>query len=235
MASGAVLSKQHRVGGQDGLSPGGRANTPTETKPVKKSSLSKADSAKKTDGDDKEDPRKKFDPKAPKKYKAWDKEEMLLLRKGVQKHGVGSWETIRQDPEFKLLQLRTGVQIKDKWRNLVKFRHLSDEEREAAANRTSKVTKRSAVRSNSFSAGGNASDKKQDSSQLSWAQAQNLAQTSSAVPSTTSIGQLTVGQSQRLQGLQDYAKAHQDRLQAEEDFRQAQAAYDNASLQLNGA
>lgn len=34
----------------------------------------------------------------------WDAHEEDLLRRGVQKHGIGSWERIRHDPEFKVLK-----------------------------------------------------------------------------------------------------------------------------------
>lgn len=57
-------------------------------------------------------------------YRIWSRAEELALQKGVQTHGVGAWEIIRQDPQFECLRDRTGVQLKDKWRNLVKFKHL---------------------------------------------------------------------------------------------------------------
>ena len=34
----------------------------------------------------------------------WDAHEEDQLRRGVQKHGIGSWERIRHDPEFKVLR-----------------------------------------------------------------------------------------------------------------------------------
>lgn len=46
------------------------------------------------------------------------------MQRGVQTHGVGAWEVIRQDLDFACLRDRSGVQLKDKWRNLVKFKHL---------------------------------------------------------------------------------------------------------------
>jgi len=49
----------------------------------------------------------------------WDEEEEDSLRDAVQKHGIGAWERMRHDPEFMVLKGRTGVQLKDKWRNLV--------------------------------------------------------------------------------------------------------------------
>ncbi|KAK9904272.1 hypothetical protein WJX75_008209 [Coccomyxa subellipsoidea] len=50
-------------------------------------------------------------------YRVWTAEEEEALRKGVQKHGIGSWEIIRQDANYRhLLADRTGVQLKDKGR-----------------------------------------------------------------------------------------------------------------------
>ncbi len=34
-------------------------------------------------------------------YRVWTFEEEEALRKGVQKHGIGAWEIIRQDALFK--------------------------------------------------------------------------------------------------------------------------------------
>jgi len=34
----------------------------------------------------------------------WDAHEEELLRRGVQRHGIGSWERIRHDVEFRLLK-----------------------------------------------------------------------------------------------------------------------------------
>ena len=36
-------------------------------------------------------------------YRVWTLEEEEALRKGVQKHGIGAWEIIRQDALFKHL------------------------------------------------------------------------------------------------------------------------------------
>jgi hypothetical protein len=36
-------------------------------------------------------------------YRVWSLEEEEALRKGVQKHGIGAWEIIRQDALFKHL------------------------------------------------------------------------------------------------------------------------------------
>lgn len=67
--------------------------------------------------------------KSTREYRVWEPAEEDALRDGVKKHGLGAWEVIRKDPEYgKLLKGRTGVQLKDKWRNLVKFRHIGIEE-----------------------------------------------------------------------------------------------------------
>ena len=58
-------------------------------------------------------------------YKVWMPEEEEALREGVSRHGLGAWEVIRHDPAYKCLKTRTGVQLKDKWRNLVKFKHVA--------------------------------------------------------------------------------------------------------------
>lgn len=61
-------------------------------------------------------------------YRVWSETEEQALREGVKRYGVGSWETIRQDKSFTVLRQRSGVQLKDKWRNMVKFRKLSGSE-----------------------------------------------------------------------------------------------------------
>jgi len=165
-----------------------------------------------------EDDEKKFDAKAPKKYKAWDKDEMMLLRRGVQRHGVGNWEAIRQDPDFKLLQQRTGVQIKDKWRNLVKFRHLTEEEKQAIALRANKLNRRSAGRSNSFTFGPNAT---------SSGQARPGSQDAGAAAGTPQYGQTG-----RYQGFSAYSRARDERMKAEAELSNAQSACEQASAIL---
>lgn len=52
----------------------------------------------------------------------WNAIEEEALRRAVQKHGKGAWEKMRNDPEFRVLKRKTGVQIKDKWRNLLRFK-----------------------------------------------------------------------------------------------------------------
>lgn len=175
---------------------------------------------------DSDSPERPSDTKTPKKYKAWDKEEMMMLRKGVQRHGVGSWETIRQDPDFKLLKLRTGVQIKDKWRNLVKFRHLTEEEKEAVATRTNKLNRRSG-RSSSFTFGADETANRIPVSLSSpWAQ---------AAASPQGFTMQNASDSTHMQGLSAYSKAQRERMQAEGNVKQAQAACNQATAQLNEA
>jgi len=61
-------------------------------------------------------------------YHVWSENEEQALREGVKRYGVGSWEPIRQDKSFSVLKHRSGVQLKDKWRNMVKFRKLDGRE-----------------------------------------------------------------------------------------------------------
>lgn len=61
-------------------------------------------------------------------YHVWSENEEQALREGVRRYGVGSWEPIRQDKSFSVLKHRSGVQLKDKWRNMVKFRKLDGKE-----------------------------------------------------------------------------------------------------------
>ena len=174
---------------------------------------------------------KATDARSPKKYKAWDKEEMMLLRKGVQRHGVGNWETIRQDPDFHLLKLRTGVQIKDKWRNLVKFRHLTEEEKQAVANRTNKINRRTG-RSSSFTFGTG-----QGATVKTEAIVANLGGADACARKDVAQNLFIGGpdQAKRLQSLAAYSKAQQDRSQADMEVQDAQAAYDQANVQLSNA
>ena len=68
------------------------------------------------------------------KYRVWGQDELAALRRGISKHGAGNWEAIRKDPELAdTLAGRSGEQIKDKWRNLIKFNHVSAEEAKACA------------------------------------------------------------------------------------------------------
>ncbi|KAF5749678.1 telomere repeat-binding factor 2 [Tripterygium wilfordii] len=49
----------------------------------------------------------------------WTAEEEAALKAGVRKHGMGKWRTILMDPEFSdVLQSRSNVDLKDKWRNI---------------------------------------------------------------------------------------------------------------------
>mmetsp|Transcript_12072 Transcript_12072/g.33932 ORF Transcript_12072/g.33932 Transcript_12072/m.33932 type:complete len:504 (+) Transcript_12072:504-2015(+) len=72
-------------------------------------------------------------------YRVWQPEEEEALRLGVQKHGLGAWEQIRTDDSFPSLRTRSGVQLKDKWRNLVKFKHLTQAETACLATKSQKT------------------------------------------------------------------------------------------------
>ncbi|XP_050367066.1 LOW QUALITY PROTEIN: telomere repeat-binding factor 2 [Argentina anserina] len=49
----------------------------------------------------------------------WTPEEEAALKAGVLKHGAGKWRTILSDKEFgSILNLRSNVDLKDKWRNI---------------------------------------------------------------------------------------------------------------------
>ncbi|KAG8384266.1 hypothetical protein BUALT_Bualt04G0100500 [Buddleja alternifolia] len=49
----------------------------------------------------------------------WTSEEEAALKAGIQRYGTGKWSTILKDPEFsRVLQSRSNVDLKDKWRNL---------------------------------------------------------------------------------------------------------------------
>ncbi|GJT08887.1 telomere repeat-binding factor 1-like protein [Tanacetum coccineum] len=54
---------------------------------------------------------------APKKK--WSSEEEAALNAGIAKYGLSKWTTILRDVEFaKVLEKRSGVDLKDKWRNM---------------------------------------------------------------------------------------------------------------------
>ncbi|KAL3640343.1 hypothetical protein CASFOL_015311 [Castilleja foliolosa] len=49
----------------------------------------------------------------------WTPEEEAALKAGIRRYGVGKWSTILKDPEYNpVLQSRSNVDLKDKWRNL---------------------------------------------------------------------------------------------------------------------
>ncbi|KAK9844259.1 hypothetical protein WJX74_000094 [Apatococcus lobatus] len=49
----------------------------------------------------------------------WTSEEETALREGVSKYGIGKWRLIQKDGAFAgVLQSRSNVDLKDKWRNL---------------------------------------------------------------------------------------------------------------------
>ena len=55
----------------------------------------------------------------------WALEEERLFVRLVERHGVGAWFRMRQDPDAAgtLLANRSGQQLKDKWRTMVRFNH----------------------------------------------------------------------------------------------------------------
>lgn len=61
--------------------------------------------------------------------KRWTAAEEAALKAGIRKYGAGAWVRIRDDKEFgHFLERRTGMQLKDKWRNLLKFGHITEAE-----------------------------------------------------------------------------------------------------------
>ena len=56
------------------------------------------------------------------KRRRWTKEEEQNLIEGVQAHGLGNWKEILYHYDF---QNRTCTDLKDKWRNLVKYGHIA--------------------------------------------------------------------------------------------------------------
>ncbi|KAL4442490.1 hypothetical protein ABPG77_005074 [Micractinium sp. CCAP 211/92] len=56
-------------------------------------------------------------------YNHWTEAEVAALKEGVVRFGVGNWQKIVND--YPVLRQRTGVQLKDKYRNMIKFRHLA--------------------------------------------------------------------------------------------------------------
>ena len=52
--------------------------------------------------------------------KRWTEDEERALREGVEKHGTGRWKHIKTDNDFsEILSLRSNVDLKDKWRNIL--------------------------------------------------------------------------------------------------------------------
>lgn len=78
-------------------------------------------------------------------YNVWTVEEEEALRAGVKRYGVGAWELIRRDNDFNVVRQRTGVQLKDKWRNMIKFRKLSETELRNVSARASGPSNRRTV------------------------------------------------------------------------------------------
>lgn len=51
-------------------------------------------------------------------YHRWDDHQDYLLKKGIEKHGLGEWKAILDDPELDWPSYRTNVQLKDRARTL---------------------------------------------------------------------------------------------------------------------
>jgi len=57
--------------------------------------------------------------------KQWSAEEVQCVKDGVAKHGAGSWKAIKDDRDYAdVLTNRSTVDIKDKYRNLVKYQRV---------------------------------------------------------------------------------------------------------------
>ena len=51
----------------------------------------------------------------------WTPIEVAALKLAVRRHGTGHWSAIKDDPDFsELLSARTSIDIKDKWRNMIR-------------------------------------------------------------------------------------------------------------------
>lgn len=67
----------------------------------------------------KDKPKSKTTPSGGRNFWTFDEEE--ALKAGIRKHGVGNWVTILRDDEFGItLSGRTGMNLKDKYKNLIK-------------------------------------------------------------------------------------------------------------------
>ncbi|KAL3616155.1 hypothetical protein CASFOL_001402 [Castilleja foliolosa] len=70
----------------------------------------------------------------------WTSEEEAALKAGIRKYGIGKWSTILKDPEFsQILQSRSNVDLKDKYRNL-NCLVLGSRQKTKTSNRSSKLT-----------------------------------------------------------------------------------------------
>eukprot|EP00193_Tetraselmis_chui_P007425 CAMPEP_0177757668 /NCGR_PEP_ID=MMETSP0491_2-20121128/3765_1 /TAXON_ID=63592 /ORGANISM="Tetraselmis chuii, Strain PLY429" /LENGTH=354 /DNA_ID=CAMNT_0019273333 /DNA_START=264 /DNA_END=1328 /DNA_ORIENTATION=- len=120
-------------------------------------------------------------------YVPWSGVEVEALRLGVQRHGVGAWQIILRDPDFEVLTCRSGIQLKDKWRNLVKFKHLSKEETEFMSCRISDQMLKKSSKPGRISSGGPEEGSFSGATGLDVASARALSGTPSPVGSSLPI------------------------------------------------
>jgi len=53
------------------------------------------------------------------KKRKWTEDELAAFKEALKVHGVGHWQKMKDDPRFSdRLAGRTGVNLKDKWRNM---------------------------------------------------------------------------------------------------------------------
>lgn len=67
----------------------------------------------------------------------WTPEEVEELKKGVRDHGAGKWATILRYGQFN--EVRTSVDLKDKWRNLTAVRGLKSAQPDIVLNTSTQV------------------------------------------------------------------------------------------------
>jgi hypothetical protein len=55
------------------------------------------------------------------KKRKWTEDELAAFKEALKVHGDGHWQKMKDDPRFSdRLAGRTGVNLKDKWRNMEK-------------------------------------------------------------------------------------------------------------------
>ena len=98
----------------------------------------------------------------PKRRKPWSTTEESALSRGIKKHGLGQWKKIQDDGElfadgrsFTACGVRSNVDLKDKWRNMLKSKAPGGEAEEGTAPSRSDISPNitTTATSNSFRAG----------------------------------------------------------------------------------